>query len=156
VRYASAALLLGLLLLAAALGAAACSLVEPKVGELLPTCGEGGAGPGSTYGARPMAGAGAASAAPPLTWCPPDAGSDCDDCESAACCATRLDCYGDALCACADRALDACLGALGAAAGDRSSPDVQRCWDAFAGVSPIAAARVACERAACAAACNVP
>jgi hypothetical protein len=152
----SAFALLSLVVAFATLAALSCSLVEPKIGETLPVCGEAGAVAQVTGPYAPHGAAGPASTAPLLTSCPPDAGSTCDVCESASCCATRLDCYNDPLCACADATLDACLSALGPAAYDRTSPDVQRCWDDFAGVSAIAGARVACERAACAGPCGVP
>jgi hypothetical protein len=84
--------------------------------------------------------------------CLPDAGSDCDNCESTWCCATRLACYHDPVCACADHWLDECLSAN----PDASESDIAECWDAFSSRGAVEKARVACQRAWCQVPCAVP
>lgn len=139
-------------LLAAWLCAAGgCSLLDPKVGPAQAACDDQqGGSNGSGYGPSTPDASGT---------CGSDAGSDCDDCESQHCCQTRLSCYGDPVCNCADQALDMCLQmASNDDAGtttDGSDP-VARCWDAFSATGRIAQARLACERAWCQVACAIP
>jgi hypothetical protein len=127
-----------------------CSLVDPRVGPLQASCtaGEqgdyGSGGTSSGYGDD-----GGAT-------CGPDSGRACDDCESLHCCETRLACFGDRVCGCADQALDGCLGMAGGN-DDGGAPDASaRCWAAFAASGTIAQARVSCQRTWCQQACSIP
>jgi hypothetical protein len=81
-------------------------------------------------------------------------GDPCDDCESLSCCPTRLGCYNEATCSCADSQLDDCLGVDAAAGGDPTA--VAQCWATFAASGTAAKARIACQRAYCAEECGVP
>jgi hypothetical protein len=121
----------------------ACSLLDPKVGPDQAACADQADGSGNS---------GYAPAAPTATsaTCGADAGSPCDDCESVHCCETRLACYGDLVCGCADKTLDGCLED---AQGDAS---IVGCWEAFSAAGRIAQARLACERAWCQDVCGVP
>jgi hypothetical protein len=134
---------------AAALIAAAsgCSLFDPQVGANQAACGQEAGVASAGYGPSNKADAGGT--------CGADAGSACDDCESTHCCATRLSCYGDPVCDCADQALDSCLEMAGdddAAASD----SVARCWNQFSASGHIAQARLSCERAWCQDVCAIP
>jgi hypothetical protein len=132
--------------------ACGCSFVDPQVGPVQASCpaGEQGSG-GYGYG-----GASSGNGANSGQSCGTDSGSACDDCESLYCCDTRLACYGDRVCGCADHALDHCLDmASGDGAADASDA-IARCWDAFTTSGHIALARVSCQRARCQQACAVP
>ncbi len=137
-------------LLALLAAGAGCSALSPQVGPDQESCGEDAAAPvaaGQTgYGPAPTA---APANVSPL--CSPDGGEACDDCESQFCCATRLACYGDPVCACADRAWDRCMDDA-----TRSASQKNACWAAFTSEGTVEAARVACERTWCKVACNVP
>ena len=124
---------------------AGCSLVDPNVGTNQAACGAQ-TGPTSAYGPSAIDAGGT---------CAADAGSDCDDCESRWCCQTRLACYADPVCDCADRAMDTCLSA---AEGDAASSDaaVGRCSEAFSASGDVAKARLTCLRAWCQQVCDVP
>jgi hypothetical protein len=123
-----------------------CSLVDPRVGPAQASCTAEGSGYGSGTGYGTDAGAS----------CAADSGSGCDDCESAHCCATRLACYGDAVCGCADKALDPCLEAAGDDAAADASDTVARCWSAFTATGGVAQARVSCQRTWCKDVCGIP
>jgi hypothetical protein len=84
------------------------------------------------------------------TTCQADAGTACDDCESEYCCPTRLACYEDPVCACADHALDVCNAAA------RNTLAMGVCWSTFANFGTVEAARVACQVAWCQQACAIP
>lgn len=75
----------------------------------------------------------------------------CDLCENAACCEERFDCYDDATCGAAADSLDECT-----AATPVEPLAAARCWSAFTRSSPLAASRVACQKAHCARECGVP
>jgi hypothetical protein len=124
---------------------AGCSLVDPNVGPNLAACGAQ-AGPATAYGPAHTDAGGA---------CAADAGSACDDCESRWCCQTRLACYADPVCDCADQAMDTCTEM---AAADSGSGDagVGRCWNAFSASGDVAKSRFACLRAWCQGVCGVP
>jgi hypothetical protein len=115
--------------LACAVVVAACSGIRPEVGREQPRC--------STY----------------TVACSVTGSGDCDDCESLNCCATRKGCYNDSTCGCADSDADDCLASTSGAADD---PAAIACWRAFAASGSIAQARIGCERAYCAAECQVP
>jgi hypothetical protein len=127
-----------------------CSLFDPQVGADQAACGEeAGGASGGGYGSNPNADAGGI--------CGADAGSPCDDCESAHCCATRLACYGDPVCHCADQALDSCLDLVsGDDAAPAASDSATRCWNLFSASGHVAQARVSCERAWCQDLCGIP
>lgn len=142
---------------ALALGAAACSSFYPQVGPSQESCGveplHVGSTGGSEYGASAGDGYDTSGAAdgPPSDMCSIDAGSACDDCESKWCCPTRLACYEDPVCVCADMAMDVCLASANA------SPKVTAsCWASFTATGNVEAARVACERAWCTGPCAIP
>jgi hypothetical protein len=119
---------------------AGCSLVDPNVGTNQAACGAQ-TGPTSAYGPSAIDAGGT---------CAADAGSDCDDCESRWCCQTRLACYADPVCDCADKAMDTCMGT----ATDDAA--VGRCWSAFSASGDPAKSRFACLRAWCQGVCGVP
>jgi hypothetical protein len=75
----------------------------------------------------------------------------CDRCENASCCEARFDCYDEGGCGAAADALEECAARAGS-----DEQAVSRCWNAFAESGPRAQARVACQRAHCAVACEVP
>jgi hypothetical protein len=153
-----------LCLLAFAGLAVGCSAVDPKVGPSEQSCGEsapltgpggpagygasGGAGTGSTAGG--YAGSSTGSSEAHLT-CAADAGSACDNCETRWCCTSRLACYTDPVCTCADHALDGCLDDAGT-----SASAIAKCWSDFSAHGNVEKARVACERAWCQVPCGVP
>ncbi len=127
--------------------AGGCSLFDPKVGPTQAACeDQSGSATGSPYGATVVASG----------TCWADAGSDCDDCESTHCCQTRLTCYGDPVCDCADKALDTCLEPLTSGPTSDGSDPATQCWNAFNASGHIAQARTACERAWCQQVCAVP
>jgi hypothetical protein len=64
---------------------------------------------------------------------------------------TRLDCYRDPVCFCADHALDKCYDNADNKGSDSAK---QACWDAFSAQGTVERARVACELAWCAAECG--
>jgi hypothetical protein len=129
----------------------ACTAFEPQVGPSQESCGVAPLGSTSNAsGAAPAYGKAAGSTTSQMT-CGADAGSACDDCESQFCCTTRLACYDDPVCTCADHATDGCLSTAGSDAAA-----IQACWDAFVAAGTVEASRVACERAWCQAACGVP
>jgi hypothetical protein len=127
-----------------------CSLVDPNVGPAQVWCTAGEQGSNAYGGAAPGYAADAGGS------CAADSGSACDDCESQYCCDTRLACYGDRVCGCADQALDQCLAMTGGDAEADASDGVARCWDAFTASGHIAQARVSCQRTWCQQACAVP
>jgi hypothetical protein len=134
-----------------------CSAVDPSVGLPQGSCaaaaeipsGGGGAGGSSGYGGAK----GSSPASSGTLACMADAGSACDNCEDRWCCPTRLACYSDPVCRCADSTLDHCLP---------DNPDggwsavVAGCWDTFSSRGAVEKARVACLRAWCQAPCAVP
>jgi hypothetical protein len=131
-------------------GAAACSSIAPEVGPSQESCGVAALGATTTTTSGYGYGASSTARAIPTT-CVADAGSACDDCESTWCCSTRLACYEDPVCACADHALDACTDAAGT---DPSGNEA--CWSAFDATGTVEAARVACLTSWCQAACAIP
>ncbi|MGO9834852.1 MAG: hypothetical protein ACLP1X_11590 [Polyangiaceae bacterium] len=128
-----------------------CAAIDPEVGPSQESCGIDAASPSAAtnngYGPSPE---------PPASTqtCGPDAGSPCDDCESKYCCATRLACYSDPVCTCADNAMDICLAATNEG-GAVLSPQAASCWSAFSAFGTVERTRVACERTWCTAACTV-
>src|SRR5579864_8448351 len=130
-RRAAARCLWGLAL-ASALG---CAEIEPQVGDSQESCGgnvPGAPAPGgnSPYGSTGTSMYGGASAVTsPAVACVADAGSACDICESTYCCMTRLACYRDPVCFCADQALDKCIDV---ASSKGSASAGQACVDVFA------------------------
>jgi hypothetical protein len=133
-------------------GAGGCSSIDPEVGPSQESCGVEPLGTTAAAGGGAYAGAATSSATPTTTptTCSADAGSACDDCESLWCCPTRLACYEDPVCACADHALDTCTDAAGA-----SLPAAGACWSAFAGRGTVEADRVACLASYCQGACAI-
>jgi hypothetical protein len=131
-----------------AVAASACSSFDPQVGASQESCGVEALGATT---ATTSAGYGTTTSRTTPPACQPDAGSACDDCESEWCCSTRLPCYDDPVCACADHALDTCT----AAAGSNASA-VGACWSRFANVGTVEGARVACLVAWCQQACTIP
>jgi hypothetical protein len=128
-----------------------CSLVDPNVGPSQTGCAaQAGATPSSTgyYGS--------ASANTGEGTCSADAGSACDDCESRWCCPTRLSCYADPVCNCADQAMGTCEDKVTDAAASDSGAYPPQCWSAFSASGEIAEARVSCLRAWCQKVCGVP
>jgi hypothetical protein len=128
--------------------ASGCSSFDPRVGPSQESCGAEALS-STTSTTTGYAGTTSVGATP--TICVADAGSACDDCESRWCCATRLPCYEDPVCACKDQALDTCVAAAGS---DTSA--VGACWNAFTSAGTVEAARVACEIEWCQAACEIP
>jgi hypothetical protein len=138
----------GLALGTLGLTASACSSFDPQVGASQESCGVAALS-ATTPTTTEYGGTTSGTATP--TICVADAGSACDDCESEYCCSTRLPCYEDPVCACADHALDTCVAAAG------TDPSVVgSCWTAFTNAGTVEAARVACEIAWCQAACEIP
>jgi hypothetical protein len=134
---------------------AACSAIEPEVGPSQESCGVSPIGPASTavsggYGSSPSGGNSASSALPPSRYCAPDAGGPCDVCESTYCCATRMACYMDPVCVCADNAMDECQDAA------KSADQVSACEDAFSARGTVEQARMTCLNAWCATVCGAP
>jgi hypothetical protein len=155
-RLAAARCLWGLALASAAL-ASACAQIEPQVGDSQESCGESapittatGGNPGSGSTGTSVYG-GASPATSPAVACVADAGSACDICESTYCCMTRLACYRDPVCFCADRALDGCMGGNGA-----SAEQVTACLNVFSAHGTVERARLACQQAWCATECAAP
>jgi hypothetical protein len=95
---------------------------------------------------------GASAATSPAKACIADAGSPCDICESTYCCMTRLDCYRDPVCFCADQALDDCFGTV----SEGSASAGQACRDAFSAHGTVERSRLACQQAWCATECGLP
>ena len=131
----------------------ACSAFDPNVGPLqrdagpASTCELGASGYGSTLGAP--SGQAAAN-----DFCTAEGGtleSACDECEATSCCDTRVACYSDQGCSCADTALDACMAAL----GDASTKGAAACWATFAATSALASARNTCVESNCKAPCGL-
>jgi hypothetical protein len=118
-----------------------CSLLDPNVGSNQAACGAQGGSSTSGYGPATFDAAGT---------CGADAGSACDDCESRWCCQTRLACYADPVCDCADKAMDTCVSTT---PGDAA---VGRCWEAFSATGDVAKSRLNCLRAWCQSVCGVP
>jgi hypothetical protein len=122
-----------------------CSLLSAEVGPAQGSCAAAGnvdaGGSGNAYApAATMQGS---------ATCGIDAGSACDDCESKWCCAQRVACYSDPVCACADSNLDSCRSwADASSAGE--------CWDTFASEGTVESTRVACLTAWCAGVCSIP
>jgi hypothetical protein len=142
--------LLGTLTWAGFVAVGGCSLIDPKVGPAQASCAAAGQSSGGySYG-------GATSSSGADDSCPLDAGNACDDCESLHCCDTRRACYGDAVCGCADQALDTCLDSADDDASADASQASARCWDAFSATGHIAQARVSCQRMFCQVECAVP
>jgi hypothetical protein len=67
---------------------------------------------------------------------------------------TRLACYSDPVCTCADQAMDLCLAKTDEG-GTVQSPQATACWNAFSAYGTVEKARVACEQTWCAVACAV-
>jgi hypothetical protein len=130
----------------ALLALAACSVLDPNVGANQAACGAQTASPVGGYGST-----GTDAAA----MCAADAGSACDDCESRWCCPTRVACYADPVCNCADQAMDMCVDMPPADAGTGDAA-VAYCWQAFAASGDIAKSRLACVRAWCQDVCGAP
>jgi hypothetical protein len=130
----------------AVLALVGCSLFDPRVGANQAACEAQSGSSTSGYGPAATDAAG---------WCGSDAGSACDECESRWCCQTRLGCYGDAVCDCADKALDTCLSATPEDAAS-SDPAVERCWAAFSASGDSAKSRLNCLRTSCQQVCRVP
>jgi hypothetical protein len=138
---------------------AGCAQIDPQVGPSQESCGTGVAAAGATAGNSGYGGAGtsaygASAATSQEQACTPDAGSPCDVCESTYCCMTRLACYRDPVCLCADQALDKCFETAGKAGA--SAQQGAACRDAFSAHGAVEQARMACQQAWCAAACAVP
>lgn len=144
------------LALASVLG---CAQIEPSVGLSQESCGNSApnvttAGGNSPYGSTGMSLYGGASpATSPAVACVADAGSACDLCESTYCCTTRLACYRDPVCFCADQALDECLAGAGVSS---SPPQVSACLDHFSAHGTVERARLACQQAWCTTECALP
>jgi hypothetical protein len=138
--------------------AVGCAAIDPEVGPSQEACGIDAASsvaPGNTgYGSTPSTGYGSSVPAARSQSCTPDAGSACDDCESRYCCMTRLACYSDPVCTCADQAMDLCLAKTDEG-GTVQSPQATACWNAFSAYGTVEKARVACEQTWCAVACAV-
>jgi hypothetical protein len=151
---------LSLELALALLSVSGCTAIDPEVGPSQESCGidaasaSAGAAPAAGYGSTPSSGYGTSRPLAPTQSCTPDAGSPCDDCESTYCCVTRLACYSDPVCTCADQAMDGCL-AVTIEGGATPSPQAAACWSAFSAYGTVERVRVACERTWCAAACAV-
>jgi|SRR5580658_739803 hypothetical protein len=135
-----------------------CAAIDPEVGPSQESCGidATAASPASNagYGSTPSSGYGPPLQPSPSQRCTPDAGNPCDDCESRYCCMTRMACYTDPVCTCADQAMDTCLAATDEG-GAVPSSQAARCWSAFSAFGTVEQARVACERTWCAVACTV-
>ncbi len=139
-------------------GMVGCAAIDPQVGPSQESCGVDPIGAASTagsggYGSAPSAGSGGSSAVVATRYCSPDAGGPCDLCESTYCCTTRMACYMDPVCVCADHAMDECLGNGGSAP---SPGQVAACEDAFSARGSVEQARITCLQAWCAAACAGP
>lgn len=136
-----------------------CADIEPQVGPSQESCGNSlpattAPGGNSPYGSTGMSMYGGASAATsPAVACVADAGSACDLCESTYCCTTRLACYRDPVCFCADHALDECFDV---ASNKGSASAGQACLDAFAAQGTVERARLACQQSWCATECAPP
>ncbi len=128
-----------------ALASSGCSLLDAQVGAAQGSCAaagnvQTGSGGGGAYGP--------AASTQGTPTCGIDAGSACDDCETKWCCAQRLACYDDPVCACADSNLDSCRSWADASSqGD--------CWDTFASAGTVESTRVACLIAWCAGVCSI-
>jgi hypothetical protein len=140
-------------------GLAGCADLDPKVGPSQESCAVAVDEPGATPG---KAGYGSTtsnmSGAPTGTaeQCAGDAGSPCDLCESTYCCQTRLACYRDPVCLCADQALDLCLDGLGSDKNAPSPAEIATCRDAFSAHGSVEQARMACEQSWCGSECAPP
>jgi len=140
------------------LSVAGCAAIDPEVGPSQESCGvdaaaASAAGP-TGYGSTGSSGYGASAQPAPSQICALDAGSPCDDCESTYCCMTRVACYSDPVCVCADHAMDLCLAASDKG-GSVPSPQAADCWSAFSAYGTVEQVRVACEQTWCAASCVV-
>jgi hypothetical protein len=135
--------------LAAVVLVAGCTLLDPNVGTEQDNCG--GAGPSMTgsSGGSPYMPSQGAQTTEGVCWA--DAGSACDDCESAWCCTQHIACYSDAVCFCADHQLDGCEEAAGA-----DTAAIASCWSAFGSRGKVEAARLMCLQAWCASECGTP
>jgi hypothetical protein len=131
-------------------GTSGCSSIDPQVGPSQESCGVEPLGTTTAAGGSAYA-TSTSTTTSTTTPCSADAGSACDDCESRWCCSTRLACYEDPVCACADHALDACTGRA-----DASLAATGACWSAFAGQGTVEAARVACLVSWCQSVCAIP
>ena len=130
-----------------------CSFVDPQAGAPQTACGISFGGSSASGSGTGYYGSGSASARGEPT-CAASAGSPCNECENAHCCATRSACYGDPVCACADLALDECLDAAETSADEAAQRSV--CWSTFALKGTVEQERVNCQRAWCQTACAVP
>jgi hypothetical protein len=144
----------------AALSLAGCTAFDPRVGASQESCGVDLDQPGATagsggYGATATSGYGR-SMATAQTCTPLDGGSACDICESTYCCMTRLACYKDPVCVCADEALDSCVTSLEDAKTAPSAQQLDACRDAFSARGTVELARMTCQQAWCATACAAP
>jgi hypothetical protein len=143
--------------------ALSCTVVTPRAGDPIPRCATDGGAGGNGYG--PSSGGGGGSSgygpagqqptnpvavAPPII-CEPDSKDECDACEGAKCCQVKSACYYDAVCSCADAALDACIDDH-----TKDGSDPSECWAAFVKVGPVAQQFVDCLRGSCGAQCKVP
>ncbi len=147
------------LTLLAVASVAGCTAFDPKVGASQDSCGvdldERQPTASSGYGATATSGYGSAMAAA-QSCTPVDGGSACDTCESTYCCTTRLACYRDPVCVCADEVLDSCLDGLADAKTAPSSQQLDACRDAFSARGTVELARMTCQQAWCATACALP
>lgn len=139
---------------------AGCADVDPQVGPSQESCGvdaapvaiAGSAG----YGPASSTENGASQAPTTAQLCAPDAGGPCDVCESTYCCPTRMACYTDPVCICADHAMDQCIGSAGNGGAMPSPSQVAACEDAFSAHGRVEQARIACQNTWCATACASP
>lgn len=132
-----------------------CAAFAPQVGVEQDSCPAGddpvaAPSPGSGYGAS-TAGTASVSATAEALVCSPDAGAACDACEGQFCCATRLACYEDPVCHCADDALDSCTDAAGT-----DPTRTAACYAAFTGAGIVEQARMECLRTWCQVVCALP
>jgi hypothetical protein len=138
---------------------AACTAFEPRVGASQDTCNTGSDGQGAMSGSTEyatMPAAGTSMAGSPQTCPVVDGGSSCDTCESTYCCMTRLACFHDPVCVCADKAMDSCIESLQASRNPPTAHQIDECRDAFAARGTVEADRITCQEAMCASACAVP
>jgi hypothetical protein len=133
-------------------GAAGCSLVDPNVGPSQTSCAAQAGAASNGNGGGGYYGTGADASG----WCGADAGNPCDDCESKWCCQTRLACYADPVCDCADEAIGACANTMPDAAAISTGGAPTQCWTAFSASGHIAQERFECLRAWCQKVCGLP
>jgi hypothetical protein len=139
---------------------AGCGAFDPRVGASQESCGvdldDAGAAPGNAgYGATASSPNGG-SMGSSQSCAPVDGGSSCDTCENTYCCMTRLACYADPVCVCADETLDSCIESLEDGTSAPSAPQIATCRNAFSARGTVEAARMTCLQTWCATACAVP